>query len=149
MLVNRRNTDVSFGNRLSVNSSILVATHHSLLQCWRESPITELWGMVLVKFQEANNIWLSTLLASHLVLGFKTITELSLQWGFRRVKVKADAPFIILTQKDGGSPGWLPMWRKNIPVRGSAGVKEQPWSNAVGSPTRANLGTFRLAHSNT
>lgn len=59
--------------------------------------------MVLVKFQGANNIWLSTLLASHLVLGFKTITELSLQWGFRRVKVKADALLIILTQKDGGS----------------------------------------------
>lgn len=34
--------------------------------------------MVLVKFQEVN--YISTLLASHFVSGFKTITELSLQW---------------------------------------------------------------------
>lgn len=65
------------------------------------------------------------------------------------MKVKADAPFVMFTQKDGGNPGWLPMCRKNIPVRGTARVKEQPWSNAVGSPTRANPGIFRLAHSNT
>lgn len=74
-LVNRRKADVSFGNLLSANSSILAVTHHTFLWSRWESPTTELWGRV-AKFQEREIVF-ATLLAYNFVSGFKTVTELS------------------------------------------------------------------------